>query len=83
MAKLKKVSIRHQLQLICSQSVQAHGVKQTGGMRMLGKLTMKKIRGDLRHGVGAEELPIKIILLSLAELAQAGVRVLIKCTACC
>lgn len=72
-----------QSQLISSHRMEARGVNQTGGMRMLGKLTMQKIRGGVRKGMSAEQLPIKIILLSLAELTQAGVRVLIKSTACC
>lgn len=48
MANQTKVGIRHQSQLIRSLRIEARGVKQTCGMRMLGKLTMQKIRGSVR-----------------------------------
>lgn len=50
---------------------------------MLGRLTAQEIRGGVWRGVSAEQLPIKVILLPLAELAQAGVGVLIKRAARC
>lgn len=50
---------------------------------MLGGLTAQEIRGGVWRGMSAEQLPIKVILLPLAELAQTGVGVLIKRAARC
>lgn len=50
---------------------------------MLGRLTAQEIRGGVWRGMSAEQLPIKVILLPLAELAQTGVGVLIKRAARC
>lgn len=50
---------------------------------MPGRLTAQEIRGGVWRGMSAEQLPIKVILLPLAKLAQAGVGVLIKRAARC
>lgn len=47
------------------------------------ELTAQEIRGGVWRGMGAVQLPIKIILLPLAELAEAGVRVIVERTARC
>ena len=54
------------------------------GWEIIGvhRLTPQEVGGHVWPAVGAHELPVKVILLALAVLAQAGVGVFLERAAC-
>lgn len=45
-------------------------------------LTTQQVGGGVRGAVGVDQLPVEVVLLALAVLTRAGVRVLVKRAAC-